>query len=53
MIEEQIKFLCKWAVQNSNRPLTDVEKEVLKQAIDAAKSVEDLLVVALATMTKN
>ena len=53
MTEEQIKFLCKWAVQNSNRPLTDEEKEVLKLAIDAAKSVEDLLAVALAALTKN
>ena len=53
MTKEQIKFLYKWAVQNSNRPLTDEEKEVLKQAIDAAKSVEDLLAVALAAMTQN
>lgn len=53
MTEEQIKIFCKWAVQNSNRPLTDVEKEILKQAIDAAKSVEDLLAVLLAAMTIN
>ena len=41
------------AMEDLDEPLTDEEKEVLKQAIDAAKSVEDLLVVALATMTKN
>lgn len=48
MNEEQLKFLCKWAIQNSNRPLTDIEKELLKQAVDNAKSIEDLLSIALA-----
>lgn len=53
MTEEQLKFLCKWAIQNSNRPLTDVEKELLKQAIDNAKSIEDLLAVALTVISAN
>ncbi len=48
MTEHQIKVLCKWAVENSNRPLTDAEKEILKQAIDSANSIEDLLAIALA-----
>ncbi len=47
MTEEQIKALCKWAVHNSQRPLTDVEKELIKNAIDAAKTVEELFVIAL------
>ena len=51
MTEQQIKVLCKWAVENSNRPLTDAEKEILKQAIDSANSIEDLLAIALATAT--
>ena len=53
MTEQQIKFLCKWAVENSNRPLTDAEKEILKQAIDNAKKIEDLLAIALAAATVN
>ena len=34
MTEEQIKFLCKQLVENSNRPLSDFDKELVKQAID-------------------
>ena len=48
MTEERIKLLCKLAVENSKKPLTNVEKEVLKQAIDEAKTVEDLFTVAIA-----
>ena len=51
MTEQEVKLLCKWAVQNGNHHFTDAEKELLKQAIDHAGSVEDLLVIALsATM---
>lgn len=51
--QQQIKFLCKWAVENSNRPLADAEKEILKQAIDNAKNIEDLLAIALSAATVN
>lgn len=47
MNEQQIKLLCKLAVENSKRPFTDTEKELLKQAIDRAKSWDDLLAIAL------
>ena len=47
MTEEQIKALCKWAIHNSQRPLTEIEKEVIKNAIDAANTVEELFAVAL------
>ena len=47
MTEEQIKFLCKLAVDNSKKPLTDAEKEVLKHAIDESKTVDDLFTVAM------
>jgi len=53
MTEQQIKFLCKWAVENSNRPLADAEKEILKQAIDNTKNIEDLLAIALSAATVN
>ena len=47
MTEEQVKALCKWAVHNSQRPLTDMEKEIIKNAIDAANTVEELFAVVL------
>ena len=50
MTEEQIKALCKWIIDNGNRPLFDTEKELIKQAIDKAKNVEELTTVAIATI---
>lgn len=47
MTEEQVKLICKWIVENSSRPLTDLEKEMLKQAIDSSKNLEELLTVAI------
>ena len=47
MTEEQVKLICKWLVENSSRPLTDFEKEMLKQAIDSSKNWEELLTVAI------
>ena len=52
MTEEQIKLLCKLAVDNSKKPLTDAEKEVLKHAIDESKTVDDLFTVAIASFLK-
>lgn len=40
MTEEQIKLLCKLAVDNSKKPLTDAEKEVLKHAIDESNFLQ-------------
>lgn len=42
MNEEQIKFLCKWMIDHGNRPLTELEKELFKQAIDKAKNTNEL-----------
>lgn len=47
MTEEQMKFLCKWLIEKSSRPLTDLEKEVLKQAIDGSRNWEELIAAAL------
>lgn len=47
MTEQEIKSICKWAVQNSNRQLTALDKEAIKKAIDEAKSLDDLLGIAL------
>ena len=32
MTEEQLKVLCKWIIDNGDRPLTDIEKELIKQS---------------------
>lgn len=47
MTEEQVKLIYKWLVENSSRPLTDLEKEMLKQAIDSSKNWGELLTVAV------
>ncbi|MBR0341472.1 MAG: hypothetical protein IJH64_04405 [Oscillospiraceae bacterium] len=47
MSEEQIKILCKWLIENSTLPLTDLEKEALKQAADSSKNWEERITVSL------
>ncbi len=49
MTEEQIKFLCKYCVENGNRPLTKEQKEILKQAIDNAKNMDELFNIAFSS----
>ena len=53
MTEQQIKTLCKLAIERSNRPFTKAEKEILKQAIDNAKNWDELIATAIATLFKN
>ena len=53
MTEEQIKFLCKLAVENSNRPLSAFQKELIKQAIDRAKTPTEVVAAILMVLTKN
>ncbi len=50
MNEKQIKLLCKLAIENSKRPFTKAEKEMLKQAVDSAKSWDDLIAIALSSL---
>ncbi len=50
MTEEQVKFLCKWIVDNSNRPLNELEKELIKQAIDNSKNPQEMVVSVLALL---
>ncbi len=45
MTEEQIKFICKQAIEYGNKPLTDIQKELLKQAIDQSKNWNELAMV--------
>ncbi len=53
MNEQQIKLFCKLAIENSNRPFTEEEKEILKKAVDNAQSWNELLTIALSTLSRN
>lgn len=46
MTEQQIKFICKQLVEHGNKPITDIQKEIIKQAIDKAQNYNDLLMAA-------
>jgi hypothetical protein len=50
--EQEIKAMCKLAVEHSNYPLTDLDKELLKQAIDKAKNAQEM-VVSVLTLLNN
>ncbi len=52
MTEMQAKLLCKLAIESYSRPLTTLEKEALKQAIDRAENVEQLICVLLTLLAK-
>ena len=51
MKEEQIKLLCKLAVESNQRPMTVWQKETIKHAIDEARTIEELLAVMLSVLT--
>lgn len=40
MTEQDVKLLCKCAIENGQRRLTPTEKELLKKGIDDAKSFQ-------------
>lgn len=44
MTEEQYKFICKWIVDNGNRQLTEADKELIKEAIDNAKTPQEIVI---------
>ncbi len=45
--EELAKALSKFLIEHRNQRLTDVEKELLKQAVDQSRSLQELLVVIM------
>lgn len=47
MTEKEIKGLCKFALENSDKPLSEKQKELIKQAIDKSETVEELLFTAI------
>ena len=52
MSEEQIKFLCKWIVENGDRPLSPIQKELIKQAIDASRDPFEMIAAILVLLQK-
>lgn len=52
MTEEQIKFWCKWIVENGDRPLSLIQKELIKQAIDASRNPFEMIIAILALLPK-
>lgn len=50
--EEQAKLLSKLAVERCTKPLSEREKEALKQAIDQAENEGELILVLLALLAK-
>lgn len=47
MTEEDIKALCKWAIENRKQSLSKEKKEFIKQAIDESNTIEDLFTIAI------
>lgn len=50
MTEQQIKELCKLVIENGNRDFTEIEKEMLKTAVDQSRNFQELLAVAITSM---
>ena len=53
MTEQQIKQLCKLAIEKSNRPFTKEEKELLKKAVEKAQKWEELFSVVMSSLLIN
>lgn len=53
MTEEQVKFFCKEIVKNSKRPISNLDRELIKQAIDNSKNVFEMISAILAILSKN
>ena len=49
-MEKIVKSICKHMVDNGKQPLTELEKELIKQAIDNAKSPEQMIASILALL---
>lgn len=53
MTEEQIKFWCKWIVENGERPLSLIQKELIKQVIDASRDPFEMIAAILVMLQTN
>lgn len=50
MTEQQIKELCKLVIENGNRDFTEIEKEMLKAAVDQSRNWQELFAVAVESL---
>lgn len=48
MTEGQVKEICKFLIEHGNRPIIDLQKELLKHAVDEATTWDQLMLVAAA-----
>lgn len=51
MTEQEVKTMYKLAVEHSNHPLTELDKEILKQSIDKAKHPLEVLAALAAILS--
>ena len=51
MTEQEIKAMYKLSVEHSNHPLTELDKEILKQSIDKAKHPLEILAALAAILS--
>ena len=50
MNEKELKEYCKLAVDHTRQNLSENQKELIKQGIDEARNVQELLAVAITKM---
>ena len=50
MTEQQVKETFKFVIEHGQRDFTDVEKELLKAAVDQSRNLDELFVVAMASL---
>ena len=50
MTEHQIKGITKWFIDNSNRPLSKQDKEIIKQAVDESDSMGELNLILMGAL---
>lgn len=51
MTEHQVKEITKWFIDNSNRPLSKEDKEIIKQAVDQSESMGELNLVLVEALS--
>ena len=51
MTEHQIKAITKWFIDNSNRPLSKQDKEIIKHKVDEANSWGELNLVLMEALS--
>lgn len=52
MTEHQIKEITKWVVDNSNRPLSKQDKEIIKKAVDESNSIGEINAILIEALFK-